>query len=247
MFKKITILLILTFTFQFSFALDNKSKFSQYNYHEICSDLQDNIVKPGKKLSNKEKSILKKYLSSKDVSKLSKKDLRYFESALKKHRFFIANKKSKSKNNLLVWPGHSEKSKWFKVKKDLAPGTYYMLSIDLLSGKLKAKQRLSNIERKLIKNFLDVADVKNMRARDVKFFENAIKKHKFVTVNKSNNKRFLRSWPQKTDTGDWYRYNKTNNGGKKRILPGNEGGKKKFYLNQILGKIKKEIELNKIL
>merc|ERR1712054_304271 len=160
MFKKITLLLILTFTFQFAFSLDNKTEYSRYNYHEICTDLQDNIVKPGKKLNSKEKNVLKKYLKSKDVSKLNKKDLRYFESALKKHRFFMANKKIQKKNNLLVWPGHSEKSKWFKVKKDLAPGTYYMLSIDLLSGKLKPKQRLSNIERKLIKNYLDVTDIR---------------------------------------------------------------------------------------
>ena len=228
MLKNTTIFLVLIFGIQLSFAIDNKSNFSKQTYHEICQDLQNNIVKPGKKLNRKEKSVIKKYLKSKNIKSLNKRDLRFFESALKKHRFLIVNKKSKSKNNIIAWPKHSDKSSWFNVDKKIAQDSYYMLSIDLLSGVLKDKQRLSNVERKLIRNYIDVSDPKNMRSRDVKFFENAIKKHKHVVVNKSNKKRFLRSWPQKTKVGSWYRFDDSNIENNKKILPGKNNGKKKI-------------------
>ena len=101
-------------------AAKKSVKLAKDSYHQLCKDLNDNIVKPGKQLTRAEKKAVQNYLKSKKVSRLKKRDITHFENAIKKHRFIKVNKKSSSKklgNNLKKWPKKSSVGKWYQLLK----------------------------------------------------------------------------------------------------------------------------------
>ena len=101
-------------------AAKKSVKLAKDSYHQLCKDLNDNIVKPGKQLTRAEKKAVQNYLKSKKISRLKKRDITHFENAIKKHRFIKVNKKSSSKklgNNLKKWPKKSSVGKWYQLLK----------------------------------------------------------------------------------------------------------------------------------
>ena len=107
-------------------ATKKSVKLAKDSYHQLCKDLNDNIVKPGKQLTRAEKKAVQNYLKSKKVSRLKKRDITHFENAIKKHRFIKVNKKSSSKklgNNLKKWPKKSSVGKWYQLLKSPKGGS----------------------------------------------------------------------------------------------------------------------------
>ena len=107
-------------------AAKKSVKLAKDSYHQLCKDLNDNIVKPGKQLTRAEKKAVQNYLKSKKVSRLKKRDITHFENAIKKHRFIKVNKKSSSKklgNNLKKWPKKSSVGKWYQLLKSPKGGS----------------------------------------------------------------------------------------------------------------------------
>ena len=107
-------------------AAKKSVKLAKDSYHQLCKDLNDNIVKPGKQLTRSEKKAVQNYLKSKKVSRLKKRDITHFENAIKKHRFIKVNKKSSSKkrvNNLKKWPKKSSVGKWYQLLKSPMGGS----------------------------------------------------------------------------------------------------------------------------
>ena len=101
-------------------AAKKSVKLAKDSYHQLCKDLNDNIVKPGKQLTRAEKKAVQNYLKSKKVSRLKKRDITHFENAIKKHRFIKVNKKPSSKklgDNLKKWPKKSSVGKWYQLLK----------------------------------------------------------------------------------------------------------------------------------
>ena len=107
-------------------AAKKSVKLAKDSYHQLCKDLNDNIVKPGKQLTRAEKKAVQNYLKSKKISRLKKRDITHFENAIKKHRFIKVNKKSSSKklgNNLKKWPKKSSVGKWYQLLKSPKGGS----------------------------------------------------------------------------------------------------------------------------
>ncbi len=107
-------------------AAKKSVKLAKDSYHQLCKDLNDNIVKPGKQLTRAEKKAVQNYLKSKKVSRLKKRDITHFENAIKKHRFVKLNKKSSSKKlgyNLKKWPKKSSVGKWYQLLKSPKAGS----------------------------------------------------------------------------------------------------------------------------
>ena len=96
--KILSILLATVIVFSPIHAAKKSVKLAKDSYHQICKDLNDNILKPGKKLSRAEKKAVNDYLGAKKTSRLKKRDLTHFENAIKKHKFI---KVTKSKNILV--------------------------------------------------------------------------------------------------------------------------------------------------
>jgi hypothetical protein len=118
--KILSILLVAAIAFSPIHAAKKSVKLAKGSYHQICKDLNDNILKPGKKLSRAEKKAVGDYLGAKKISRLKKRDIKHFENAIKKHRFIKVNKKSFSKklgNNLKKWPKKSSVGKWYQLLK----------------------------------------------------------------------------------------------------------------------------------
>ncbi len=98
-------------------AKKNNSKAKKDSYHQICLDLQDKVLKPGKSLNRSESKAIGDYLNAKKVSRLKKRDIKHFESAIKKHRYISLTKLSKKKgNNLKKWPKKTDVGKWYKIR-----------------------------------------------------------------------------------------------------------------------------------
>jgi len=121
-----SILLITAIVLSPIHAAKKSVKLAKDSYNQLCKDLNDNIVKPGKQLTRAEKKAVQNYLKSKKVSRLKKRDITHFENAIKKHRFIKVNKKSFSKkldNNLKKWPKKSSVGKWYQLLKSPKGGS----------------------------------------------------------------------------------------------------------------------------
>ena len=95
----------------------SKIKFKKDSYHQICLDLQDKILKPGKSLNRSESKAIGDYLKAKKIKRLKKRNLKHFESAIKKHRYISFTKLSKKKgNNLKKWPKKTDVGSWYEIK-----------------------------------------------------------------------------------------------------------------------------------
>ncbi len=98
-------------------AKKNNAKAKKDSYHQICLDLEDKVLKPGKSLNRSESKAIGDYLKSKKVKRLKKRNLKHFESAIKKHRYISLTKLSKKKgNNLKKWPKKTDVGKWYKIR-----------------------------------------------------------------------------------------------------------------------------------
>ena len=95
----------------------SKIKLKKDSYHQICLDLQDKVLKPGKSLNRSESKAIEGYLKAKKVNRLKKRNLKHFESAIKKHRYVGFTKLSKKKgNNLKKWPKKTDVGNWYEIK-----------------------------------------------------------------------------------------------------------------------------------
>jgi hypothetical protein len=110
----LSIILICALAFSPIYGAKKSVKLAKDSYHQICQDLTDNIVKPGKKLTKSELSVVKTYLKAKKVSSLKSIDLSKLESAIKKHKFVSVVRKSK-KINLSKFPEKSNIGNWYKL------------------------------------------------------------------------------------------------------------------------------------
>ena len=117
----LSIILICALAFSPIYAAKKSVKLAKNSYHQICQDLTDNIVKPGKKLTKSELRVVKKYLKATKVSSLKSKDLSKLESAIKKHTFVSVVGKSK-KINLSKYPEKSNIGNWYKLDSSSKPG-----------------------------------------------------------------------------------------------------------------------------
>jgi hypothetical protein len=117
----LSIILICALAFSPIYGAKKSVKLAKDSYHQICQDLTDNIVKPGKKLTKSELSVVKKYLKAEKVSSLKSRDLSKLESAIKKHKFVSVVGKSK-KINLSKFPEKSNIGNWYKLDSNSKPG-----------------------------------------------------------------------------------------------------------------------------
>lgn len=117
----LSIILICALAFSPIYAAKKSVKLAKNSYHQICQDLTDNIVKPGKKLTKSELRVVKKYLKANKVSSLKSKDLSKLESAIKKHKFVSVVGKS-NKINLSKYPEKSNIGNWYKLDSSSKPG-----------------------------------------------------------------------------------------------------------------------------
>jgi len=122
----LSLILICALVFSPIYAAKKSVKLAKNSYHQICEDLQDNIVKPGKKLTRSELRVVKKYLNAKTISSLKLRDLSKFESAIKKHKFIA--EVGKTKNNLSEFPEKSNIGNWYKLDSNSKSGKKIMSS-----------------------------------------------------------------------------------------------------------------------
>ena len=115
----LSIMLICALAFSPINAAKKSVKLAKNSYHQICQDLKDNIVKPGKKLTKSELSVVKKYLKASKVSSLKSSDLSKLESAIKKHKFITVVGNSKS--NLSKFPAKSNVGNWYELNSTSKP------------------------------------------------------------------------------------------------------------------------------
>ena len=120
----LSIILICALAFSPIYAAKKPVKLAKNSYHQICEDLQDNIVKPGKKLTRSELRVVKKYLRTKKISSMKSKDLSKFESAIKKHKLITVV--GKTKNNLSEFPEKSNIGNWYKLDSSSKAGEKMM-------------------------------------------------------------------------------------------------------------------------
>ena len=121
--KILSILLATVIVFSPIHAVKKSVKLAKDSYHQICKDLNDNILKPGKKLTRAEKKAVNDYLGAKKTSRLKKRDLTHFENAIKKHKFIkVTKSKNKLGKNLKKWPKKSSVGKWYQLLKSSKSG-----------------------------------------------------------------------------------------------------------------------------
>ena len=88
----------------------------------------------------------------------------------------------------------------------LVKGSYHQLCKDLDNKVIKTGKSLSRAETKTIKKYLNAKTVSRLKKSDLKHFENAIKKHRFIEVDrKTSLKTNLKKWPEKNSVGKWYK------------------------------------------
>lgn len=119
----LSILLATAIAFSPIHAAKKSVKLAKDSYHQICKDLNENVLKPGNKLTRAEKKAVGDYLGAKKISRLKKRDLKHFENAIKKHRFIKVNESNKKLGtNLKKWPKKSSVGKWYQLLKSSKGG-----------------------------------------------------------------------------------------------------------------------------
>ena len=91
-----------------------------------------------------------------------------------------------------------------KNSKKIAKNSYHQICKDLSDNIVKPEQNLTKSEKKIVKKYLKAKGTKKLNLKALNDFENAIKKHQFITVVGSNEKN-LSQFPKKSKIGDWYK------------------------------------------
>ncbi len=117
MFKKIMILclsMIMIANVSFSQNLKKIAKKSPYksgSYYSIAQDVLKGKVKPKSILSKSEKNALNRFVQGK---RQSSKNIKYFVSAIGKHKCFSL-KKTKKTASLKAWPQKKAVGNWYTL------------------------------------------------------------------------------------------------------------------------------------
>lgn len=96
----------------------------------------------------------------------------------------------------------------------LAKDSYHQLCIDLNDNITKPGKSLTRAQKNAVKAYLNSKSISKLKKSDLKHFENALKKHRYIKLNKSIRPftKNLKTWPEKSNVGKWYQILKPSKG-----------------------------------
>ena len=108
----------------------------------------------------------------------------------------------------------------------LAKDSYHQLCVDLNDNITKPGKSLTRAQKKAVQTYLKARTISKLKKSDLKHFENALKKHRYIKLNKSIRPftKNLKAWPEKSAVGKWYQLLKPTKGGSDKKINNSSQG-----------------------